>query len=41
VADLYSSQQATALREDANMCKCKWVSCNVVRPNHSPHNYWM
>jgi histone-lysine N-methyltransferase SETMAR len=23
VADLYSSQQATALREDANMCKCK------------------
>jgi hypothetical protein len=27
--------------EDVNMCKCMWISCNMVRQNRSPQNYWL
>jgi hypothetical protein len=28
-------------RETVHMCKGMWVSCNMVRQNHSPRNYWL
>jgi hypothetical protein len=29
------------LREGVDMCKCTWVSCNMVQRNHGPRNYWL
>jgi hypothetical protein len=41
VGRLAKRHTATILREDVDMCKCMWISWNMVCLNHSPRYYWL